>query len=166
MNERFSEIAKEFALCSVTRNGVCEVIVPPGFELRSPQGKTVTLSHSLTIPVGSQLTERQRKLRDLLRGTDGVSFWSMRDLCYALRIDYSARNAGQIGKDLKLLGLRTRKLSYLQDERLKKRINHCVVSFDSDEIELSHEEVREKYLLESKLRIALLQRARASAQTL
>jgi hypothetical protein len=158
MNENFYEFARECGFARRTRNGLWEFIIPPGAVAFKGKGAKSwkVYRHELSVPAEFNI------LREMLCGSN-LFFWSMRDLCYVLNRPYSSRLAGQLGKQVRRFGFRTRKLSYFYDRT--KRIRDCVMAFDADLVRLSPSDMRQKYLEEAPERIATLQRFRSSTQS-
>jgi hypothetical protein len=132
--------------------------VKDGIEVFEP------MTHPVTVVSASRAaqTERQRKLLDLTL-IEGVTFWTMPDLLWALKLPPSFKN--QVGMDLRSLGFAQRDIEYLYDERLKKLLSYpTVYSPEPMPRSMSASFIRKKRREESKMRSELLQKARASTQ--
>lgn len=116
------------------RNGASHYILPAGtVQFKQRNGAVKTLDCNLTVSVRCY-TERMRKLNQLIAPERSHFFWTMRDFCYALKVPYTSRWRGEIGKDLKALRIycgskrsSRRKLYGLIDARTKKAIPLCLV---------------------------------------
>ena len=169
MNIDFYEQVRALGYALHINKGKAEVIFPPGSlqirlnpRKRNQAAKWANFDYDVLIPVGLQLTPRQMILKALLSA--GVTYWSMRDFCHALNIDYSPRIAGEIGKDAKLLGAQSRKLSFIYDDLTRKRYNRCVIVADPDYIQEKQKVIRMRYREEAPMRIVALQNIRAGTQ--
>ena len=142
------------------RNGVWHFEFPPGAiqlktvirdkpKKKGEKGRVigqgwVSLDFSVMVPVYLR-TQRQMKLLELLsQDNQRRLYWTMHDLIHELGLKYSRRLCGEIGKDLKRLGVFSHKISGLFDPRQNKRLAQCTV-FNAYPIDESAEEIRARY---------------------
>jgi hypothetical protein len=149
------------------RNGALHCVVPAGtVHLKLRSGMLRPLNCNLTVTVRRR-SERQRKLNELLSPERNYFFWTMHDFTWALKLPFNSRWCGEIGKDLKALGVyrgrkvnSRRKVYGLIDARTKKPMGHCVV-FSVQPFDTRPTGIRKAYRAQAKERLAACREMRA-----